>query len=337
MAKIVFFCHAKRSMLETVEFYKQDIDTLRSLGHEVLVCTKYREIPLSFDAIYIWWWTHAAWPALFARLLGKPSIITGVMNFRFPAGFESRDYFARPWYQRLLISLSVKIAKLNVFISRFEAEACAQFFKLPEPLFCHLSLHEDYLQGPSAERELSILNIAWSGKQNLIRKGIPELLGAVKILKAEGHDHIKLYLAGHRGDGFEDLEKSIGEMGLTQNVHLLGEVSREKKIKYLRMCEIYAQPSHFEGFGLAMAEAMGSGTCVVTCPVGAVTEVVGDAGIFVQAGSENALADGLRTALNNVELRRNYQDLAVQRTRKMFSQDKKKNSMQKLLAKVNIS
>jgi len=336
MARIVFYCHAKRDMLESVEFYKQDIEALRGLGHEVVVCTQYREIPLRFDALYIWWWTHALWPALLARVLGKPAIITGVMNFRFPAGFEGMDYFARPWHQKLLIKMAVKTAALNVFISRFEAEPCAEYFKLPVPRFCHLTLHEDYLQGPGPDRELSILNIAWSGKQNLIRKGVPELLGAVKLLKDEGHDTLKVYLAGHRGDGFEDLEARIAKLGLTENVQLLGEVSREEKIRYLRSCEIYAQPSHFEGFGLAMAEALGSGACVVTCPVGAVEEVVGDAGIYVQAGSITALAEGLRTALADAQLRTQYQTLAVERTRRMYSKGMKDTFMKDLLASVNL-
>ena len=159
----------------------------------------------------------------------------------------------------------------------------------------------------------------------------------MKILKDEGHENIKVYLAGHRGDGFEGLEADIAGLGLSDNIQLLGEISRSEKIQYLRKCEIYAQPSHFEGFGLAMAEAMGSGACVITCKVGAVEEVVGEAGIYVQPGSARELADVLRKVLSDGQLRVRYQELARERARKMFSQGMKGRFWKEALEALKIS
>ena len=89
MGKIVFFVAGiSKTLLHTVEYYRQDIQTLQSLGHEVIPCTKYREIPKSFDALFIWWWTYAAVPVVFARILRKPSIITGTYNFRYTEKIE---------------------------------------------------------------------------------------------------------------------------------------------------------------------------------------------------------------------------------------------------------
>ncbi|HPF69253.1 MAG TPA: glycosyltransferase [Candidatus Krumholzibacteria bacterium] len=337
MARIVFYCHAKRALLDSVEFYRQDIAALRELGHDVVVCTRWREIPWRFDALYVWWWTHALPPVLLARLLGRPAIVTGVMNFRFPETFAARDYLHRPWYHKVPIFLAARAATVNLFISRFERDPCAKHFGLRDARYCHLTLEDDYLQGPSAERETAILNIAWSGRQNLVRKGVPELLEAVRILRDEGRRDVRLYLAGHRGDGFEGLEARIAELGLGEQVRLLGELSREQKLAYQRRCEIYAQPSHFEGFGLAMAEAMGSGACVVTCDVGAVREVVGDAGLYVAPGSPQDLAAGLRRALDDREGRLRLQHEAVARVRRMFGRGKKLEFLRDLLASLGVS
>jgi glycosyltransferase involved in cell wall biosynthesis len=258
------------------------------------------------------------------------------MNFSFPVDFDGTDYLRRPWHQKLLIFLAVRTATSNVFISRFEGEACAEHFDLPAVLYCHLCLEADYLQGPGLEREPAILNISWSGRHNLVRKGVPELLEAVRILKDEGRT-VRVYLAGHRGDGYGGLQDLIARLDLADQVELLGEISRADKIDLLRRCEIYAQPSHFEGFGLAMAEAMGSGACVVTCKVGAVEEVVGEAGIYVQPGSARDLALGLRKALEDAPLRSRLQGLARERARRMFSRDMKTEFMRGLLESAGIS
>jgi hypothetical protein len=84
MSRIVFYCNETKSNLETFEYYKQDIDALKTLGHQVIICTKYREIPFDFDIMFIWWWTYALIPVLLSRLLRKPCIVTGTYNFSFP-------------------------------------------------------------------------------------------------------------------------------------------------------------------------------------------------------------------------------------------------------------
>ena len=84
MSRIVFFCREEREHLDIFEYYQQDIEALKALGHDVVVCTRYREIPLRFDAMFVWWWQYALWPVLLSRLLGRPCVITGVFNYRLP-------------------------------------------------------------------------------------------------------------------------------------------------------------------------------------------------------------------------------------------------------------
>ena len=336
MAKIVFFCHVKKFMLDTVEFYKQDIDALKALGHKIIICTKYSEIPFNFDAMFVWWWTYALWPVLLSRILRKPSIITGTYNFCFPKNFNGKDYFRRPWWQKIAIKYGTKLTSLNLFVNQIELKSCSKHFKLSNARYYPHTIHSDYLKGPADQRRRVLFNLAWSEKTNLIRKGISELLQAVHLLKEEGVK-VDLILAGHEGDGIDFLLKMIRHLDIDNEVCYLGEISRTDKINLLRTCEIYVQPSHYEGFGLAIAEAMGCGSCIITCDVGAVKSVVGNSGIYVSPGSPEELAKAIKQVIRDKKLRHEFQKRAYQRACEYFGVDKKLERLKTLLSEVGIS
>lgn len=336
MSKIIFFCHDNKSKLESFEYYKQDIDALKALNHQIIICTKYHEIPFHFDAMFIWWWTYSLYPVLLCRILRKPCIITGTFNFKFPKEYNGNDYFKRPKWQRILIKMAIKLTTLNLFVSDLELDSCSKYFRLKNARYYPHIIHQDYLQGASEFRELKIFNLAWSGKENLKRKGIPELLKAILILKNEGIS-IKVNLAGMEGDGIDYLKKIIQDLGLTSEVNYLGMLSREDKINMLRTSEFYIQPSHYEGFGVAIAEAMGCGACVVVCDVGAVKEVVGSCGYYVTPGSPEELADGIKHLLADNNLRHDLQKRAHKRANDFFSVEKKLERLKLSLLEIGIS
>ena len=75
---------------------------------------------------------------------------------------------------------------------------------------------------------------------------------------------------------------------------LRGYVSQAELVELYRGAACLVQPSHYEGFGLPVLEAMACGTPVVALDEPALREVAGDAAIFVD---ELRLADGIRRAL----------------------------------------
>ena len=77
-------------------------------------------------------------------------------------------------------------------------------------------------------------------KGNLKRKGIFDLLGAIKILK-EKNVFIKCTLGGRKGDGFNDLLNFINENKLNDRINLV-EKFRIKKIELFQSSLLYVQP-----------------------------------------------------------------------------------------------
>jgi len=104
--------------------------------------------------------------------------------------------------------------------------------------------------------------------------------------------------------------KQIGDHALTGRIDLIGEVT-DPTLLY-EAADIFVHPSRYEGYGMAIAEALAYGVPVVATRVGAIPEVVPDgAGILVPVDDPVALADGLRGLIESPSVRRQFADGAA--------------------------
>lgn len=278
--KICFFCKIKdRKLLETVEFYKQDIDILKRIDPQLTIATRYSEIDWKADLIFIWWWTYAFLPVLIAKALGKKTVITGTFNYNCPQA--ARDYFRRPYWQRLLLKSATRLTDKNIFVSRLEYEEIRNDWKLKNAVYSPHGIDtKKYSPAPMRSNDF-LFTICWMDKDNIHRKCIFEMIDAIQLLVPQ-YPEIKLYIAGHEGNATEYVRTYIEDSGLNDHIYLIGKISVKKKIDYLRNCKIYLQPSRYEGFGLAIAEALSCGAPVITSAVGEVLFVVGDSAMLIK-------------------------------------------------------
>lgn len=104
------------------------------------------------------------------------------------------------------------------------------------------------------------------------------------------------------GDGPERLvlEKLIAAQGLTDRVSLAGEVSEQALAHLYDRADLFVMPSHYEGFGMALTEAIAHGLpCIASDGVVAIRHLPPMAVMAVKAGDAGALATALRTAFDN--------------------------------------
>lgn len=293
--RICFFCKIKdRKLLDTVEFYKQDIDILRKIDPDLTIATDYSEIDWTADVIFIWWWTYALYPVLMAKLKGKKTCITGTYNYKCPEA--NRDYFRRPLWQRILLKLATRLTDKNIFVSKEEYDVIRKDWQLTNAVYSPHGIDTDkYSPLPPRSNDF-LFTICWMERENIKRKCIPEIIDAIHLLIPTYPD-IKLYIAGHEGDASDYIRNYINQRQLQNNVFLIGKISVEKKIECLRNCRAYLQPSRYEGFGLAIAEALSCGAPVITSAVGEVPVVVGNAALFVTPKPES-IASAIDELLN---------------------------------------
>ncbi len=104
-----------------------------------------------------------------------------------------------------------------------------------------------------------------------------------------------LVVAGE-GDRRAFLLAEAARQGVADRVHLLGQ--REDVPDLLASFDVFVHPSHTEGLGQAIAEALSAGCRVVATTAGGIPEVVGGAGLLVPPGDAPAFARAMVAALS---------------------------------------
>jgi glycosyltransferase involved in cell wall biosynthesis len=137
------------------------------------------------------------------------------------------------------------------------------------------------------------------------RKGFDVLIAALATLTDLPW---QLTIAGDRTrdrDAAARLDADIARHALGDRVAVLGAVSPQHLAQLYAQADAFALASHFEGYGMAYAEAVAHGLPVIGTNGGAIPDTVPpEAGVLVPSGDLAALAAALRRVIGDSELRR---------------------------------
>lgn len=162
--------------------------------------------------------------------------------------------------------------------------------------------------------EIMILSVGRFNEQ----KDYPNLFKAIKILKDNNLiEKVKFYIAGD-GELRPYLEKTIEDLGINNNIVLLGKRSDIPEL--LNQSDYFVLSSRHEGLPTVVIEAMACETFVVATDCGGSAEILGETGVLVPIENSEALAKGLEQAMKLTEdqIRKNGK-FARKRVEKLFS------------------
>lgn len=119
---------------------------------------------------------------------------------------------------------------------------------------------EDIEMKPSWKRNKEILFLS----RIHVKKGINFLLEAVAQLKEQMEGYV-IRIAGE-GDVtyIEELKQLAARLGISQLIIFEGGVYGNRKWELFRQADLFILPTHSENFGIVVAEALASGTPVIT-------------------------------------------------------------------------
>ena len=127
-------------------------------------------------------------------------------------------------------------------------------------------------------------------------KGIMELLEAAAAIEEPFHlDVCGTIIEESIRPGFESLMKKIGHKATYH-----GYIGKGKKEKLLKRTDILVLPSYREGLPISILEAMASSCGIITTPVGAIPEILGNENAIVVPSRDTlSLKAAIETLIGN--------------------------------------
>ena len=146
------------------------------------------------------------------------------------------------------------------------------------------------------------------------RKGFDVLLEALHI--AAANDYWSLTIVGDTSRSPQTtaaIKAQINALGFTSRVTLAGSLSPKALAEQYRCADVFVLASHYEGYGMAYAEALAWGLPVIGTTGGAVEQTVPpETGLLVTPGQPDAFAAALMQVLKD-PIKRERMKLAAHR------------------------
>ena len=130
-----------------------------------------------------------------------------------------------------------------------------------------------------------------------------------------------LVIGGGKGWYYQEVFRLVETLGLTEAIRFPGYIPQDDLPLWYNAAAVFVYPSHFEGFGLPVLEAMACGTPVVTSDVSSLPEVAGDAALLVSPTDTDALSTAMERAFTDAALAQSLRERGL-RQAAQFSWEK---------------
>jgi glycosyltransferase involved in cell wall biosynthesis len=135
------------------------------------------------------------------------------------------------------------------------------------------------------------------------RKNVGALLDAYGRLLTRRPDAPPLVCAGGVGRDGDALVTAMRRGPFAGRVDYRGYVAADARESLFKGAQALVLPSFDEGFGIPALEAMSAGVPVIVSNRGALPEIVGDAGLFIDPDDVESLASALERLIGDPDLR----------------------------------
>ena len=301
--KILIFFPIKESYAQLWEYYKNDKDILEDISSEIHYSNNFFSFLLAIfkvDCVYCWWWHSSILQIIVAKILKKKVVCTGAIHMFDYGGGET--FFKKNLLYRTFIKISLYLADANLFITNDQKRQITSHIKVNNPMVVYSSLEKNHLENYSRikkEKNFNnttiIASILWLTKSSIKRKGLFETLDALELLNDKNFIY---YIIGKKGNGYNSLINKIENLKIKDKIKILTDLPTIDKFKILDTANLYLQPSHYEGLGNSVIEAMSRGCVPIVSRFASQPEVVGESDYIVNEICKEEIANKILEYLN---------------------------------------
>lgn len=328
-----FFSHVSKAQLQREHYSIQDIKILNELGFSVTIATRFREIPWGCDLYFAWWASGSILPLIKARLSRKPIIVVAggqeTMLSRDSMTNEPIGYLAAPWYKKLAARICLRYSTKLLVVSGYMVKD-AKTLGAINPVVVYNCIDTKTFNLSNFSRKF--ITTIFNSDEDVVRIKRGEIfIRSVPIILRDFPEQ-KFVIIGKRGNAYQRLQKLILDLGIEKNIEFIGSINNSEMPEWLQRSKACVQISDTETFGVSIAEAMSCGTPVVVSRRGALPEVAGECGIYVDHNDPKSVADGIINLLRKGEAGRQEVGLkARSRIIENFSYERRKRSLQQII------
>jgi glycosyltransferase involved in cell wall biosynthesis len=267
---------------------------------------------------------------------GPISISNQVLTLHDVSTFDHPEWFRSgfsAWY-RLLLPRLVHKARQVITVSEFSRNRIVQTFRLDSRNVVSIPEGVDLNHfSPATPEQINRVRQKFKlfGDYLLVVATLEPRKNLVRLLQAWQSivDRLKdtyLVIAG----GTYPVFRPIDPMNHTERVRWLGYIQEEHLPALYSGAKAFILPSLYEGFGLSVLEAMACGTPVIVSSAGALPEVVGKAGSYVDPLNVAMIAETIERVIGDEKLRADCQAHGRERASR-FSWDYTSRCIQQVL------
>lgn len=172
---------------------------------------------------------------------------------------------------------------------------------------------------------------------NLIKaKGILDFIDALKILNKKKYKFIGIIIGDQSNITFKEINQLIKKNDLENRLFLYGPKYDDEKFKLIRDSDIFVFPTHNEGFGNVVLEAMQFGLPIIATNEGSLPIIIEDNknGFLIDKRAPEQIVEKLEMLFNNRDLVLNMGNASRNIYLEKFTLEKFEKNLLKILCTV---
>ncbi len=335
-SRVCFFSTVPYHKLLSENYSIQDIRILQELNYEVIVVNKFSKIPLNCDLYFSWWASGSILPLIKSLIVNKPLIcIAGgneAMLYRDSISKKSYGYLSYSFFKKLAVKFVLKYSTKVIVVSEFMTK-CVRYLGATNPIVVYNCVDTNIFH-PIRDRSNHILSIFKLDESVIeIKRGYIFLESIKKVLTVFPNE--QFVIIGKFGNAYLRVKNLIKTLNIENNITLLNEIPNQELINWIQNSKLYVQISDTETFGLAIVEAMSCEVPVLVSKRGAIPEIVGEHGLYVNHNSPESVANALIDFLQMDTVTKNDMSKNLrERVQKYFSFETRKNKLYQILKNI---
>lgn len=231
-------------------------------------------------------------------------------------------------YMDLFVPLSIQRSDAIITVSKSAMDDIIKYYDVEPKKIRHLHLWTDdkyhTIDLNSNEKEFIIKKYSLPNKFILFvgvieeRKNIAGILKVSEILFERGVD-IKIVFVGRAGLGFDKIANKF--FSRKDRIIHLKEVDDKDLVLIYNLATVFFFPTHYEGFGLPLLEAMKCGLPVIASNNSSIPEVVGEGGLLGNENDYEFFADKIILLLNDENYHASLKQKAITQAAKFTAEN----------------